>query len=49
MQQLRLSVGLSSLEKINAAVLDMEPVNETAGFMQRGILMEISETFSHLF
>jgi predicted aspartyl protease/thioredoxin-like negative regulator of GroEL len=38
MQLPRLSVGLSSLEKINAAVLDMEPVNETAGFTQSGIL-----------
>ena len=34
----RLSLGLSKLEKINAAVLDMEPVNETAGFTQNGIL-----------
>jgi predicted aspartyl protease/Flp pilus assembly protein TadD len=34
----RLSVGLTNLEKINAAVLDMEPVNETAGFTQSGIL-----------
>jgi len=34
----RLSIGLSKLEKINAAVLDMEPVNETAGFTQSGIL-----------
>jgi len=34
----RLSLGLSKLEKINAAVLDMEPVNETAGFTQAGIL-----------
>jgi predicted aspartyl protease/Tfp pilus assembly protein PilF len=34
----RLSFGLSTLEKINAAVLDMEPVNETAGFTQAGIL-----------
>jgi len=34
----RLSVGLTKLEKINAAVLDMEPVNETAGFTQSGIL-----------
>lgn len=33
----RLSFGLR-LEKINAAVLDMEPVNETAGFTQSGIL-----------
>jgi predicted aspartyl protease/Flp pilus assembly protein TadD len=34
----RLSLGLGKLEKINAAVLDMEPVNETAGFTQGGIL-----------
>ena len=34
----RLSLGLSKLEKINAAVLDLEPVNETAGFTQDGIL-----------
>lgn len=34
----RLSFGMSRLEKINAAVLDMEPVNETAGFTQSGIL-----------
>jgi predicted aspartyl protease len=34
----KLSLGLSKLEKINAAVLDMEPVNETAGFTQSGIL-----------
>jgi len=34
----RLSFGLTKLEKINAAVLDMEPVNETAGFTQSGIL-----------
>ena len=34
----RLSLGLSKLERINAAVLDMEPVNETAGFTQGGIL-----------
>jgi hypothetical protein len=33
-----LSLGLSTLEKINAAVLDLEPVNETAGFTQSGIL-----------
>jgi hypothetical protein len=25
-------------EKLNAAVLDMDPVNETAGFTQSGIL-----------
>jgi tetratricopeptide (TPR) repeat protein len=34
----RLSLGLSKLERINAAVLDLEPVNETAGFTQSGIL-----------
>jgi len=34
----RLSLGLSKLEKLNAAVLDLEPVNETAGFTQSGIL-----------
>ena len=34
----RLSLGLSRMEKLNAAVLDMEPVNETAGFTQSGIL-----------
>jgi predicted aspartyl protease len=33
-----LSLGLTQMEKINAAVLDMEPVNETAGFTQSGIL-----------
>ena len=33
----RLSLGIT-LERINAAVLDMEPVNETAGFTQSGIL-----------
>ncbi len=34
----KLSLGLSKLERINAAVLDMEAVNETAGFTQSGIL-----------
>ncbi len=34
----KLSLGLTTLERINAAVLDMEPVNETAGFTQSGIL-----------
>jgi len=34
----RLSLGLSRMERINAAVLDLEPVNETAGFTQSGIL-----------
>jgi tetratricopeptide (TPR) repeat protein len=33
----RVTLGLA-LEKINAAVLDLEPVNETAGFIQSGIL-----------
>jgi predicted aspartyl protease/thioredoxin-like negative regulator of GroEL len=34
----RLAIGSYSREKINAAVLDLEPVNETAGFLQSGIL-----------
>src|ERR1041384_6408349 len=34
----RLSLGLTQMEKINAAALDMEPLNETAGFTQGGIL-----------
>src|SRR5258705_1314765 len=34
----KVSLGLTMIEKINAAVLDMEPVNETAGFTQSGIL-----------
>ena len=34
----RKQINRSDLEKINAAVLDMEPVNETAGFTQSGIL-----------
>jgi tetratricopeptide (TPR) repeat protein len=34
----KLSLGLSKMERINAAVLDLEPVNETAGFTQSGIL-----------
>jgi predicted aspartyl protease/Flp pilus assembly protein TadD len=34
----RVTLGITALEKINAAVLDMEPVNETAGFTQSGIL-----------
>lgn len=34
----RVSLGLSKLERISAAVLDLEPVNETAGFTQSGIL-----------
>lgn len=34
----KLGLGLTKLERINAAVLDLEPVNETAGFTQSGIL-----------
>ncbi len=34
----KLSLGVTTLERINAAILDMEPVNETAGFTQAGIL-----------
>jgi predicted aspartyl protease/Flp pilus assembly protein TadD len=34
----KVTLGLTALEKINAAVLDLEPVNETAGFTQSGIL-----------
>ena len=34
----KLSLGLSKQERVNAAVLDLEPVNETAGFTQSGIL-----------
>lgn len=34
----RVSLGLTKLERINAAVLDLEPVNETAGFKQSGII-----------
>ncbi len=34
----RVGLGLTKLEKINAAVLDLEPVNETAGFKQSGII-----------
>jgi predicted aspartyl protease/Flp pilus assembly protein TadD len=34
----RLAIGAYSRERIEAAVLDMDPVNETAGFMQSGIL-----------
>ena len=31
-------LGSYTREKINAAVLDLEPINETAGFQQSGIL-----------
>lgn len=34
----RLAIGSYSREKIDAAVLDLDPVNETAGFLQSGIL-----------
>lgn len=34
----KVAIGTYSREKVDAAVLDMEPVNETAGFMQSGIL-----------
>ncbi|MDX6531872.1 MAG: hypothetical protein QOH41_4162 [Blastocatellia bacterium] len=34
----RVVVGTYSREKVDAAVLDLEPVNETAGFLQSGIL-----------
>jgi predicted aspartyl protease/thioredoxin-like negative regulator of GroEL len=34
----KIVVGSYSREKIDAAVLDLEPVNETAGFLQSGIL-----------
>ena len=33
-----ISVAGYSREKVDAAVLDLEPVNETAGFLQSGIL-----------
>ncbi len=34
----RVNIGAYSRDKINAAVLDLDPVNETAGFLQSGIL-----------
>ena len=34
----KVAIGAYSREKIPAAVLDLEPVNETAGFLQSGIL-----------
>jgi predicted aspartyl protease/thioredoxin-like negative regulator of GroEL len=34
----RLAIGSYSREKLDAAVLDLDPVNETAGFLQSGIL-----------
>jgi predicted aspartyl protease/thioredoxin-like negative regulator of GroEL len=34
----KVAIGTFSREKIDAAVLDLDPVNETAGFLQSGIL-----------
>jgi tetratricopeptide (TPR) repeat protein len=34
----KLAIGSYAREKINAAVLDLDPINETAGFQQNGIL-----------
>jgi tetratricopeptide (TPR) repeat protein len=34
----KVGLGSNILERVNAAVLDLEPVNETAGFTQSGIL-----------
>lgn len=34
----KIAIGTYSRERVDAAVLDMEPVNETAGFLQSGIL-----------
>jgi tetratricopeptide (TPR) repeat protein len=34
----RIAIGTYSRDKVDAAVLDLEPVNETAGFQQSGIL-----------
>src|SRR5258705_1819614 len=34
----RVTFGLTTLERISAAVLDLEPVNETSGFTQSGII-----------
>jgi predicted aspartyl protease len=34
----RVAIGSYAREKVNAAVLDLEPINETAGFQQNGIL-----------
>jgi hypothetical protein len=34
----RIVVGAYAREKVDAVVLDLEPVNETAGFLQSGIL-----------
>src|SRR5213075_1918404 len=34
----RIKIGSYSSERVDAAILDLEPVNETAGFLQSGIL-----------
>jgi len=34
----RIVIGTFQQERLNTAVLDLEPVNETAGFQQNGIL-----------
>jgi tetratricopeptide (TPR) repeat protein len=34
----KLAIGSYAREKVNAAVLDLDPINETAGFQQNGIL-----------
>jgi predicted aspartyl protease/tetratricopeptide (TPR) repeat protein len=34
----KVAIGTYSRDRVDAAVLDMEPVNETAGFLQSGIL-----------
>jgi len=34
----RVMLGSFTREKVSAAILDLEPVNETAGFTQNGIL-----------
>lgn len=34
----RIAIGSFAREKINAAILDLDPINETAGFQQNGIL-----------
>src|SRR6185295_13188800 len=34
----KIAIGSYTREKVNAAVLNLEPINETAGFQQNGIL-----------
>jgi predicted aspartyl protease/thioredoxin-like negative regulator of GroEL len=34
----RIAIGSHSRERVDAAILDLDPVNETAGFLQNGIL-----------